>query len=174
MIPLPTIPESDLDLSDIPACPPCPRHRILVVDDDVYVRELNAGVLIRCGYHVDTAVDGVDAWRALHEDHYDLLITDEQMPWVTGLELIQKLRAEAILLPVILASGLPPLDEWNQHPELRIQAVVTKPCTLAVLLQTVKSVLCEAARQGTFPGPGADIPGPNGLVLPSHLLADQC
>lgn len=120
------------------------RRRILVVDDDVYVRELNAGVLIRSGYHVDTAVDGVDAWRALHDEHYDLLITDEQMPWVTGLELIQKLRAEAMLLPVILASGLPPLDDLSREPGLRIQAVVTKPCPLAVLLQTVESVLSDA------------------------------
>ncbi len=121
-----------------------PRRRILVVDDDVYVRELNAGVLIRSGYHVDTAVDGVDAWRALHDEQYDLLITDEQMPWVTGLELIQKLRAEAMLLPVILASGLPPLEDLARDPGLRIQAVVTKPCPLLVLLQTVESVLSEA------------------------------
>jgi len=130
--------------SAIPAGLPSPRTRILVVDDDVYVRELNAGVLIRSGYYVDTAADGVAAWQALHEDHYDLLITDEQMPWVTGLELIQKLRAEANLLPVILASGLPPLDDLNRHPGLRIQAVVTKPCHLAELLQTVQTVLHEA------------------------------
>jgi len=136
------------DALTFPVNLPSPRHRILVVDDDVYVRELNAGVLIRFGYYVDTAVDGVDAWRALHEDHYDLLITDEQMPWVTGLELIQKLRAEAMVLPVILASGLPPVNDMDQLPALNIQALVTKPCTLAVLLQTVKSVLAGAEGRG--------------------------
>ena len=122
-----------------------PRRRILVVDDDVYARELNAGVLIRFGYQVDTATDGVDAWRALHDDRYDLLITDEQMPWVTGLELIEKLRADAMHLPVILASGLPPIEQLNRNPGLKIQAIVTKPCPLAVLLQTVREVLAEAS-----------------------------
>jgi len=136
--------ETNPDPLDYPVEALSPRPRILVVDDDVYVRELNAGVLIRSGYHVDTAANGKDAWRALHEENYDLLITDEQMPWVTGLELIQKLRAEAMLLPVILASGLPPLDDVSRHPGLRIQAVVTKPCHLAELLQTVQSVLHEA------------------------------
>jgi DNA-binding response OmpR family regulator len=130
-----------------------PRPRILVVDDDYYVRELNAGVLIRSGYDVDTAVDGEDAWRALHVDHYDLLITDEQMPWVTGLELILKLRAEAMHLPIILASGLPPHEELDRHAGLQIQAVVTKPCHLAELLQTVKSVLGAAG----IPGAGSDL-----------------
>jgi DNA-binding response OmpR family regulator len=145
----PTLPDS----LPFPAESSFPRPRILVVDDDYYVRELNAGVLIRSGYQVDTAVDGVDAWRALHDDHYDLLITDEQMPWVTGLELIQKLRAEAMLLPVILASGLPPQEELNRRSGLRIQAVITKPCPLTLLLQTVKSVLCAAAGTGAAPDP---------------------
>jgi len=144
--------ESGVASSVTPVRLSAPRSRILMVDDDLYARELNAGVLIRSGYHVDTVADGVDAWRALHDDRYDLLITDEQMPWVTGLELIQKLRDEAMLLPVILASGQPASDDFARHPGLLIQAVVTKPCPLAVLLQTVKSVLCEAAGQGATPG----------------------
>ncbi len=62
--------------------------RILLVDDDLYVRELNAGVLMRSGYNVETASDGADAWRAIKERDYDLLITDNTMPRVTGMELI--------------------------------------------------------------------------------------
>jgi len=131
---------------------PSPRQHILVVDDDCYVRELNAGVLIRSGYQVDTAANGLDAWRALHADQYDLLITEEQMPWVSGLELIQRLRAEAMLLPVILASGLPPLNEWNQPPGLHIQAMVTKPCSLALLLKTVRTVLAGTEAHPASPG----------------------
>ena len=57
-----------------------------------------------------------------------------------------------MVLPFILSSGLPPVNDMDQLPALNIQALVTKPCTLAVLLQTVKSVLCEAAGQGATPG----------------------
>ena len=117
------------------------RVSILLADDDLSTRNLNAEVLTRSGYQVATASDGVEAWQALNEDRYDLLITDHQMPWVTGLELIQKLRAEAKTLPVILVSGLLPEEEIKRHPELRIEATLQKPCQLEVLLDTVRLVL---------------------------------
>ena len=68
-------------------------------------RNLNAEVLARNGYHVDTAEDGVSGWRALKDQRYDILITDNTMPGVTGLELVKKLRSEDMMLAVILASG---------------------------------------------------------------------
>ena len=71
-----------------------PTHRILLVDDDRDVRTLNAEVLIRAGYHVDTAENGISGWNALQTNRYDALITDNTMPGVTGLDLIKKLRSE--------------------------------------------------------------------------------
>jgi len=65
---------------------------ILLVDDDPDLLKMTAGILKRAGYDVDTARDGADGWKALHDSHYDLLITDNSMPKVTGLELIQKVR----------------------------------------------------------------------------------
>jgi DNA-binding response OmpR family regulator len=118
-----------------------PPHRILLVDDDFYVRELNAGVLIRLGYKVDTAGDGADAWKSLNEQNYDLLITDNKMPRVTGLELIKKLRSEDMTLPVILASGTVPSEELKRHPWLQLDATLPKPFTIAELLDAVKKVL---------------------------------
>jgi DNA-binding response OmpR family regulator len=121
-----------------------PTPRILLVDDDFYIRELNAGVLIRFGYKVDTAADGADAWKALNEQSYDLLITDNRMPRVTGLELIKKLRSEDMTLPVILASGTLPVRELKLHPWLQLDATLPKPFTIAELLDTVKKVLQAA------------------------------
>jgi CheY-like chemotaxis protein len=141
--------------------PAARRARILVVDDDLFMRESNARMLNRLGYEVDLANDGVDAWQALNDNRYDLLITDQQMPWVTGLELIQKLRSEAMTLPVILATGAVPTEELNRLPGLEIQAVVQKPCPLEKFLQTVNEVL---AATGIVP-PGA-APTPNGHPQP--------
>ena len=120
--------------------------RILLADDDIYTRALDAEALKRSGYHVNTAEDGVAAWQALNDDRYDLLITDHQMPKVTGLELIQKLRAESRALPVILVSGMIPVRELERHPELRIEATLQKPCALEVLLETIRKVLGQAVR----------------------------
>jgi DNA-binding response OmpR family regulator len=105
---------------------------------------MNAGVLMSTGYNVDTAADGADAWKALHEKSYDLLITDNKMPMMTGLELIKKLHSENMTLPVILASGTILLEELKQHPWLQIDATLPKPFTIAELLDTVKIVLHAA------------------------------
>src|SRR6185369_4261945 len=72
---------------------------------------------------------------------YDLLITDNRMPRVTGLELIKKLRSEDMTLPVILASGTVPVEELNRHPWLQLDASLPKPFTITQLLETVKTVL---------------------------------
>jgi DNA-binding response OmpR family regulator len=114
---------------------------ILVVDDDLYIRELNAGALIGSGYKVVTAVDGAEAWAVLKIESFDLLITDHKMPKVTGVELIKKLRSEEMNLPVILASGTMPTEELERHPGLNVDATLAKPFTIEELLNTVKNVL---------------------------------
>lgn len=120
-----------------------PRCRILLVDDDSQLLELNAVALIRFGYDVDTAEDGAAAWQALHDINvsYNLLITDNKMPKVTGLELIKKMRSEEMTLPVILASGTIPTEELKQYPWLLLDATLPKPFTTAELLYTVKKAL---------------------------------
>lgn len=61
-----------------------PSNRILFVDDSIAVREATAKVLIYSGYHVDVAEDGEAGWEALHAASYDLLITDHNMPKLSG------------------------------------------------------------------------------------------
>ena len=124
--------------------------RILLVDDELHARELIADVLIQSGYDVDTAADGADAWKALNETNYDLLITDNKMPRVTGLELILQLRSEEITLPVILASGTMPVEELEQYPWLQLDAMLPKPFTIAELLGTVKKVLLASTSAQLF------------------------
>src|ERR1017187_7601349 len=68
-------------------------HRILVVENDPFLREFNVEVLIRHGYEVKTAEDGATAWKELQAFNYNLLITEYKLPKVTGLALIKKLQA---------------------------------------------------------------------------------
>ncbi len=120
---------------------PDPRQRILVAEDDADIRRLNTEVLAASGYHVDAAEDGVAAWEALQRDDYDLLITDYDMPKVTGVELLQKLHDSSLKLPVIMATGTLPEDQLARRPWLEIKAVLLKPYTFDDLVETVKHVL---------------------------------
>jgi CheY-like chemotaxis protein len=86
------------------------------VEDDPKLRHINAMVLHHAGYHVDAAEDGAAGWNALKASRYDVLMTDNSMPKVTGLELIQKVRSEEMPLSVILASGAaPPMPDGSQR-----------------------------------------------------------
>jgi len=116
-------------------------YRILLVDDDHDLGCLNAELLSESGYHVDTAEDGASAWRALQKHRYDVMITDNTMPRVTGLELIKKIRSEEMSLAVILASGTVPAEELIQNPWLNIDAVLPKPYSIGDLVKTVDAVL---------------------------------
>ena len=82
------------------------RKRILVVDDSLTVRELQRKLLLNRGYEVAVAVDGMDGWNALRAEHFDLLITDIDMPRMDGIELVTLLRRDARLqsMPVMVVS----------------------------------------------------------------------
>ena len=129
--------------------------RILVVDDDFSIRELGAVVLSASGYQVDTAEDGEAGWEALQTSSYDLLITDNTMPKVSGVELVKNMRSARMTLPVVLASGAIPSEALNRDPSLQIAATLLKPFTGDALLGTVKKVLqaTDSAREQMEPMP---------------------
>jgi len=120
---------------------PNPPQRILVVEDDVVTLRINVKVLTKSGYKVDGAEDGAVAWDALQLNGYDLLVTDNDMPNVSGVDLLKKLYAARMALPVIMVSGTMPTAELERQPWLQIKAVLPKPCIVSELLATVRSVL---------------------------------
>jgi len=82
------------------------RKRVLVVDDSLTVRELERKLLDSRGYTVDVAVDGMDGWNAVRTGHYDLVVTDVDMPRLDGIELLKLIRQDGRLktLPVMIVS----------------------------------------------------------------------
>jgi DNA-binding response OmpR family regulator len=117
-------------------------YRILVADDEPDIRQLSTEVLIHSGYKVDAAADGAAAWEALRTDRYDLMITDNNMPKLTGVELIRKLRSARMALPVIMATGTLPKEAFTRYPWLQPAATLLKPYAVEELLETVRVVLC--------------------------------
>jgi two-component system sensor histidine kinase and response regulator WspE len=82
------------------------RRRILVAEDSITVREVERQMLMRAGYHVEVAVDGVDAWNQLCGGAFDMLITDVDMPRMSGIELVRAMRRDPRFerLPVAIVS----------------------------------------------------------------------
>ena len=92
--------------------------RILVVDDSLTVREMERNLLLARGFAVDVAVDGVDGWNAVRSAHYDLVITDVDMPRMDGIELVTLVKKDPRLhtLPVMIVS-------YKDRPEDRARGI---------------------------------------------------
>ena len=116
-------------------------RRILVVDDEPLIRQLHQEVLSEFGFIVELAANGAAAWDALQLHHFDLLITDNEMPQMTGVELLEKLHVARIALPVILVSGTMPAKELKTPELLCVEATLHKPYAIADLLKTVNRIL---------------------------------
>lgn len=132
-----------------------PRHRILVVDDDSDIRLLYTNALTQPGYHVDAAEDGAVGWEALQVNNYNLLITEHSLPKLTGVELVRKLRAARMAVPVVMTAVRLPTQELARDPSLQLAAVLSKPFYISELLETVRAVLRGAnnAREQITPPP---------------------
>jgi len=85
---------------------PRKQKRVLAVDDSLTVRELERKLLASRGYAADVAVDGMDGWNAVRSGHYDLVITDVDMPRMDGIELATLIKRDPQLkaLPVMIVS----------------------------------------------------------------------
>jgi CheY-like chemotaxis protein len=115
--------------------------RILILDDDCHSRQLQIDLLTSSGYQVEAVNDGAAGWDALRTCDYDLVITDNHMPRMTGLEMIEKLHLSQMAVPVIMATGSLPTDEFARKPWLRPEAALQKPFANHDLLETISNVL---------------------------------
>ena len=108
-------------------------QRILVVDDDANTRQLSLGLLTGAGYEVEGVKDGAAAWEALQENRYDLIITDNKMPRMTGVELIEMLRSASREVPVIMATECVPTHEFVRKPWLKPNATLASGHVLMMI-----------------------------------------
>ena len=83
-----------------------PKANILVVDDDVNLRELLIDTLDAIGYSASGAVDGIEALQKLKEEKIDLVISDIKMPGIDGVALLKKVRRYYPNLPVLFITGV--------------------------------------------------------------------
>ncbi len=119
------------------------RERILLVDDEPAVVEMTARTLERLGYDVEAAGSGVDAWSRFTKDPYafDLVLTDQTMPDLTGIELAKKVLGLRKEMPIILFTGY----SESVSPETALQAGITeflmKPLIKREMAEIIRRVL---------------------------------
>jgi CheY-like chemotaxis protein len=120
---------------------------ILVVEDNAALARVIRFNLERAGFDVTIARDGSQAWQRVCEQAFHLVVTDEQMPEMSGREFCQRLRgseAGATLPVIMLTAKALELDRGRLRNELGIATVFTKPFSPTELVQAVHDCLAAA------------------------------
>lgn len=119
--------------------------RILVVDDEAHITHVLSLKLRNAGYDVTTAADGEEALECALSEKPQLVITDLQMPYMSGLELSIKLREQAQTrdIPIIMLTARGHALDETELAKTNILQVMAKPFSPRQILESVEAMLRE-------------------------------
>lgn len=122
--------------------------RVLLCDDEIHIIRAAEFKLVRAGFEVECAADGQAGWEAIQRHKPDIVITDCQMPRMSGLQLIERIRTtpETADLPVMMltAKGFE-LSQQELLVKWNVLSVIPKPFSPRDVLQRVQDALKTAS-----------------------------
>ncbi|MDD3814049.1 MAG: response regulator [Desulfocapsaceae bacterium] len=135
------IPPEQTELKDLPRG----IERILVVDDEPIIVSLNTKMLERFGYRVTATTSSKEALEKIHAqgDDFDLVITDQTMPNLSGVELAREILNIKPDMPIILCSGYSSVVTEDEALASGIKRYVMKPLDIRTLVKMIREVLDE-------------------------------
>ncbi|HYG89419.1 MAG TPA: response regulator [Azospirillum sp.] len=142
--PLRTLDQAVAEIKGRPPCEPLAVRHVIVVDDDPLVALALQETLRVENYRVSTVHDVDQALEIHARDHADALITDLNMPHLTGQDLIRRIHATCSDLPVVVVTGCPPpggIEDIRTVSSLAPMALLRKPATRDELVNALASVL---------------------------------
>jgi len=121
--------------------------KVLVVDDEIHIVHVVAIKLRNNGFEVITAANGAEAFELTCSEKPDVVVTDFQMPIMTGLELVEKIRQNEEIkdIPVILLTARNFAIEDKQKEDLQISDCLSKPFSPKELLRSIQDILHHKA-----------------------------
>jgi len=119
---------------------------VLVVDDEQDVRRMLQRCLARVGFATVEAPHGQAALDLLREEHFDLVVSDVQMPVMTGIELLEAVQHERPEVPVVLISGSLEVQDARMARELGAFDFLKKPFSISELQGSARRAT-EAGRE---------------------------
>jgi signal transduction histidine kinase/CheY-like chemotaxis protein len=118
-------------------------ERILFVDDEVHLAEVGKQMLEKLGYRVTSRTSSTEALEDFrgNPSHYDLVITDQTMPGITGVQLAEELKQIKPGIPVILSTGFSEKISESNYKSRGIDAFVMKPTMKKEIARVIRRVL---------------------------------
>jgi len=115
---------------------------VLLVDDEESIRSVTQIILRRKGFKVDSASDGTQALELFKANpgKYDLIVTDQSMPKMSGVELTKAIRRDNSEIPIILSTGHLGMEEEKGLKDISITAFIQKPWTAEELIRRIQEL----------------------------------
>ena len=120
-----------------------PNMRILIVDDFSTMRRIIKNILRQLDQNnVVEADDGTTAWEVLNKDHIDFIISDWNMPQMTGIELLRKVRASEDFghLPFLMVTAEAQQSNIIEAAQARVSNYIVKPFTAETMKQKIDKI----------------------------------
>ncbi len=120
-----------------------PGMRVLVVDDFSTMRRIIKNILRQLGFtNVVEADDGSTAWEVLNKDRIDFVISDWNMPQMTGIELLRKVRAseEFASLPFLMVTAEAQQENIIEAVQAKVSNYIVKPFTAETMKQKIDKI----------------------------------
>ncbi|KJD45448.1 response regulator transcription factor [Paenibacillus terrae] len=135
--------------------------RVLVVEDDPSLLKIVRDLFESESFLTDGAETGDEGYYLAQQNIYDLIILDIMLPGMSGVEIVKKLRAHAMLVPIILLTAKDAVEDRVAGLDIGADDYITKPFAVSELLARTRAVL---RRKGTIGQEGELIYGPIRLV----------
>jgi two-component system response regulator AtoC len=119
------------------------RRRVLVIDDEVFVRDLLDDFFGKLNFTVVTAPDGASGLAAFRKEPFDVVLVDLKMPGMSGTETLSQIRSVRSSTPVIIMTGYPTIDSSIEALRLGAYDYVIKPFKLQELRELVERAIRE-------------------------------
>ena len=123
------------------AVKPKPEARLLVVDDEPNIVELLSASLRYAGFEVDVARSGPEAVRVARLVNPDLLVLDVMMPGMDGFDVVRRLRADGVRVPVLFLTARDSTEDKISGLTLGGDDYVTKPFSLEEVIARIRAIL---------------------------------
>ena len=128
------------------------KPRVLIAEDNPGLARALEFSLKHVGFDVTVRHNGAEAWETVREDKFDAVITDHEMPGMTGVELCRQMRATELhaTTPLVMVTGRQmELEATKLKEELNLAAIFPKPYSPRNLVTLVKEVIADSTCEST-------------------------
>ena len=131
------------DVRNLIKNPPTGNERILFVDDEEPIAKLGKQILERLGYKVTKQTNSIEALTSFktNPDLFDLIISDMNMPNMTGIQLYNEIKSIRNDIPFIMCTGFSDRIDDNNADSLGIEAILMKPTIISEMAEIIRKVL---------------------------------